>query len=196
VKDNNLNGNKMRILLIGANGEIGKIIKPAFAENHEIISAGRNSGDYHVNIADINSIEKLFQEIGKIDSCICVAGDCYTGDLLSLDEEKLNIGIENKLLAQINLVLVGQKFLNDNGSFTLTSGKMGDKPVKNNIAKAIVNGGINSFVLAASLELERGIRISAISPAKVADIPIDDLTNAYLKSVESSVNGEIIKVNY
>lgn len=186
----------MRILLIGANGEIGKIIKPAFAKNHEIISAGRNSGDFYVNIADVNSIEKLFQQIGNIDACICVAGDCYTGNLLSLDEEKLNIGIQNKLLGQINLVLTGQKFLKENGSFTLTSGKMGDKPVKNNSAKAIVNGGINSFVLSASLELERGIRINAVSPAKVADILIQDLENAYLKSVESSINGEIIKVNY
>ena len=127
---------------------------------------------------------------------MCIRDSCFTGDLLSLDEEKLNIGIKNKLLGQANLVLVGQKYLNDNGSFTLTSGKMGDKPVKNNSAKAIVNGGINSFVLAASLELERGIRINAISPGKVSDIPVNDLVNAYLKSVESSINGEIIKVNY
>lgn len=99
-------------------------------------------------------------------------------------------------MGQINLVLIGQKYLNDNGSFTLTSGKMADKPVKKNISKAIVNGGINSFVLASSLELERGIRINAISPAKVADIPIQDLINAYNKSVEGIINGEIIKVNY
>jgi NAD(P)-dependent dehydrogenase (short-subunit alcohol dehydrogenase family) len=94
------------------------------------------------------------------------------------------------------LVLIGQKYLNNNGSFTLTSGKMADKPVKNNIGKAIVNGGIHSFVLAASLELQRGIRINVVSPGKVADIPINDLTNAYIKSVESEKNGEIIKINY
>lgn len=186
----------MKILLIGANGEIGKILYPALAKNHEIILAGRNSGDFRIDLSDSNSIEKLFEEIKNIDACICVAGDCYTGDLLSLDEKKLNIGIENKLLGQINLVLIGQKYLNDNGSFTLTSGKMADKPVKNNISKAIVNGGINSFVLAASLELERGIRINAISPAKVSDIPIQDLINAYNKSVQGIINGEIIKVNY
>lgn len=186
----------MRILLIGANGEIGKILNPALAKKHEIISAGRNSGDFKIDLSDSKSIEKLFAEVKNIDSCICTAGDCYTGDLLSLDEEKLNIGIKNKLLGQVNLVLIGQKYLNDNGSFILTSGKMGDKPVKNNISKAIVNGGINSFVLSASLELERGIRINAISPAKVSDIPAEDLINAYTKSIEESINGEIIKVNY
>ncbi|KUJ61520.1 short-chain dehydrogenase [Flavobacteriaceae bacterium CRH] len=186
----------MKILLIGGNGEIGTILKPEFAKKHEIISAGRNSGDFRIDLSDINSIEKLFNEIKKIDACICVAGDCYTGDLLSLDEEKLNIGIKNKLLGQANLVLVGQKYLNENGSFTLTSGKMADKPVKNNISKAIVNGGIHSFVLATSLELERGIRINAVSPGKVSDIPVNDLVSAYFKTVETSINGEIIKVNY
>ncbi len=186
----------MKILLIGANGTIGKILKPALSKNHEVISAGRNSGDFKIDLSDSNSIEKLFEKVKNIDSCICVAGDCHTGDLFSLDEEKLNIGIQNKLLGQINLVLIGQKYLNDNGSFVLTSGKMADKPVKNNIAKAIVNGGINSFVLATSLELERGIRINAISPAKVADIPIEDLINAYTKSIEGTLNGEIVKVNY
>lgn len=186
----------MRLLSIGANGTIGKIIHSELAKKHEIISAGRNSGDFRIDLSDSNSIEKLFKEVKNIDACICVAGDCYTGDLLSLDEEKLNIGIKNKLLGQVNLVLIGQKYLNNNGSFTLTSGKMGDKPVKNNISKAIVNGGINSFVLSASLELERGIRINAISPGKVSDIPIKHLSNAYSKSIEESINGEIIKVNY
>jgi len=186
----------MKILLIGAHGTIGKILKPAFAKNHEIISAGRNSGDFRIDLSDINSIKKIFKEIKNIDACICVAGDCFTGDLLSLDEEKLNIGIKNKLVGQINLALIGQKYLNNNGSFTLTSGKMADKPVKNNICKAIVNGGINSFVLASSLELERGIRINVVSPAKVSEIPANDLIDAYLKSVEDSINGQIIKINY
>jgi NAD(P)-dependent dehydrogenase (short-subunit alcohol dehydrogenase family) len=186
----------MRILLIGANGTIGKILNPALAKNHEIISAGRNSGDFKMDLSDLKSIEKLFKEVKNIDTCICVAGDCYTGDLFSLDEEKLNIGIQNKLLGQVNLVLIGQKYLNENGSFVLTSGKMADKPVKNNISKAIVNGGINSFVLSASLELERGIRLNAISPAKVSDIPAEDLINAYTKSIKENINGEIIKVNY
>lgn len=77
----------MKILLIGANGEIGKILQPALAKNHEIISAGRNSGDFRIDLSDSNSIQKLFEEIKNIDACLCVAGDCYTGDLLSLDEK-------------------------------------------------------------------------------------------------------------
>lgn len=73
---------------------------------------------------------------------------------------------------------------------------MADKPVKNNISKAIVNGGINSFVLATSLELEKGIRINVISPGKVADIPNEDLIKEYLESIAGNKNGQIIKINY
>jgi NAD(P)-dependent dehydrogenase (short-subunit alcohol dehydrogenase family) len=188
--------NKMKILIIGAAGTIGKIISPALQQKHEIISAGRNSGEIKVDLSSSDSIEAMFNQIKNIDACVCVAGDSYTGDLLSLTEEHLNLGIKNKLIGQANLVLIGQKYLNDNGSFTLISGKMGDKPVKNNAAKAIVNGGVNSFAMAASLEMPRGLRINAVSPSKVADIPINDLINGYLKSIEGEANGEIIKINY
>lgn len=113
-----------------------------------------------------------------------------------MKSEDLNLGINNKLIGQVNLVLIGHQYLNDCGSFTLISGKMGDKPSRFSAGKAMVNGAINSFVLAAALEMPRGIRINTISPAKVADIAIEDLNAAYLKSIEGNINGEIIKVNY
>ena len=138
----------------------------------------------------------MFNEVKNIDACICIAGDSHTGDLATLTEENLYLGIRNKLVGQANLVLIGQNYLNDNGSFTLTSGKMGDKPAKNAAGKAIVNGGINSFVLAASIEMPRGLRINVVSPSKISDIPENDLINGYLKSIEGDTNGEIIKINY
>ena len=113
-----------------------------------------------------------------------------------MTEEKLNTGIKNKLLGQVNLVRIGQNYLNDNGSFTLISGKMGDKPSRNAAAKALTNGGINSFVMAASLEMKMGIRINAISPAKISEIPVADLMDAYQKSIEGSLNGKIIRIGY
>jgi NAD(P)-dependent dehydrogenase (short-subunit alcohol dehydrogenase family) len=186
----------MKILLIGASGAIGKIVLPAFAKENEVITAGRISGDIQVDIASARSIKKMFEQVKNIDACVCVAGNSYTGELLTLTEKQLNIGVQNKLLGQANLVLIGQNYLNDNGSFTLTSGKMGHKPAKNSAGKAIANGGINSFVVAASLEMQRGIRINVVSPSKVSDIPELDLIDGYLKSVYSNSNGEIIKINY
>lgn len=191
-----LNLKQMKILVIGASGAIGKIITPLLAGKHEIITAGRNSGDIRVDISSAASIENMFKSTVNVDACICAAGDSYAGELFSMTEEMLNLGIKNKLIGQANLVLIGQHYLNDNGSFTLTSGKMGDKPVKNAAAKAIANGGINSFVLAASLEMPRGIRVNVVSPARISDIPANNLAEGYKRSMEGTANGELIKINY
>lgn len=186
----------MKILIIGAKGNIGSIITKRLALQHEVITAGRNSGQLTVDLSSTASIKALFTKIKKIDACVCVAGESYSGELFAMDKEDLNLGISNKLLGQVNLVLIGHDYLNDGGSFTLISGKMGHMPSKYSAGKAMINGGINSFVLAAALEMPRGIRINAISPGKVADIPSEDLIDAYLKSIEGKINGEIVRVNY
>lgn len=184
----------MRILIIGAHGALGKIITPEISKNHDVVTAGRTSGDVRVDIASPESIENMFRTVTELDACICVAGDSETCELPQLTEEHLNIGIKNKLLGEINLVLIGQKYLNDNGSFTLTSGKMADKPIKGAAGKAFVNGAINSFAMAAALDLERGLRLNAVSPAKIGKVSGEAIVEAYLKSVEGDVNGEVIRV--
>lgn len=186
----------MRILIIGAGGTIGKIITPALELKHEVITAGRNNGDIIADISSTGSLENLFKQAANIDAVICTAGDSVTDNLFSMDESKFVFGINQKLLAQINLILIGSKFLNDNGSFTLISGKMGDKPAKGSSGKSIVNGAINSFVLAAALEMPKGIRLNVISPSKVSAISAADLINGYLKSIETTTNGEIIRIGY
>lgn len=184
----------MRILIIGANGAIGKIITAGLAKEHEVITVGRTGSDWQFDIASAASIEKMFRTIKDIDACICAAGDSETCGLQYLTEEHLNVGIKNKLLAQANLVLIGQRYLNDGGSLTLTSGKMGDKPIKGATGKAFVNGAVNSFVLAASLDLERGLRLNAVSPAKLGTVPNKAVIEAYRQSVEGNKNGEIFRV--
>lgn len=186
----------MKILIIGADGNIGKIITPALRQKHEVITAGRNSGDVSVDISSIASLENLFAQIGTVDAVVCAAGDSVTSDLLSMTDKKYFIGVQQKLLAQINLVITGLKHIHDNGSFTLISGKMGENPVKGSSGKAVANGAVNSFVLAAALEMPRGIRINVISPSKILDIAAEDLINGYLKSIATSANGEIIRIGY
>lgn len=186
----------MKILIIGANGHIGKIITPILEQRHKVTTAGRNSGEVSVDISSIASLENLFAQIGAIDAIVCAAGDSVTGDLFSMTDEKYFVGLQQKLLAQINLVIVGLKHMNDSGSFTLISGKMGENPAKGSSGKAVTNGAVNSFVIAAALEMPRGIRINVISPSKITDITAENLIKGYLKSIETSVNGEIIRIGY
>jgi NAD(P)-dependent dehydrogenase (short-subunit alcohol dehydrogenase family) len=191
-----INSGYMKILLIGASGNIGKLIYPAIAEKHEVVTAGRHHGDFMVDLASLFSIENLFKEVTNIDAVICAAGDSISADLHLMSDEKYMTGIQHKLLSQINLVLVGMKFVNDNGSFTLISGKMGERPAKAASGKAVANGAINSFVLGAALEMPRGIRLNVVSPAKITDIPAPVLAAGYLKSINTLCNGEIIRIGY
>jgi hypothetical protein len=116
--------------------------------------------------------------------------------------------MKGKLFGQINLVLIGQHYLNDNGCFTLTTGIFADIPYKGVTGGAIVSGGLHSFVLSASIELPRNIRINAVSPGMAADsaadyghffpglvpVSMERLVNAYTETIEEKITGQIIRV--
>jgi len=198
----------MKILIIGGNGAIGKKIYSHFSEKHEVVIAGRSSGDITVDIADIESIKSMFETLGKLDAVICIAGEAKWGTFDSMKEEDFYIGIRSKLMGQVNLVRIGQDYLNDGGSFTLTTGILADYPVALTTSAAMVNGGIHSFVKAVALELPKHMRINVVSPGLVEDsveryseffpghnpILMDKVVNAYVRSVQGWENGEVITI--
>ena len=200
----------MKILIIGGNGTIGKKVSEKLRQKHEIIVAGRSSGDVHVDISDKSSIEAMFKKIGKIDACICTAGTGFYGSFYSMTQEDMMPGILGKLIGQMNVVLIGKDYLLPEGSFTLTSGIAAQHPAKNGACVAMINGAINSFVLASAQELKNDLRIIAVSPVLVEDsrkrngdlfhefnyAPMDKVVNAYVLSVEGAVNGESSKVYF
>ena len=198
----------MKILIIGGNGTIGNKVSRHFSKKHEITIGGRNSGDVIIDIADSKSIEAMYQSIGKIDAVVCIAGEAKWAAFDSMTEEDFYVGLKNKLMGQVNLVRIGQHFLNAAGSFTLTTGILADHPVMLTTSPAMVNGAIHSFVKAAALELANGIRINVVSSGLVEDaidkyeayfpghnpIPMNKVINGYVKSVEGKGTGEIIRM--
>ncbi|WP_211999864.1 short chain dehydrogenase [Chitinophaga sp. HK235] len=198
----------MKIILIGGQGTIGKRVAAALAPRHELIIAGRNSGDIQVDIASETSIENMFSQLKMVDACICTAGTGYYGDFQTMRQQHMLAGITGKLMGQVNLVLIGKQYLSEGGSFTLTSGIAAEHPAKNGTTVAMINGAVNSFVLGAAQELKKDQRINVVSPGLVEDskerygamfpgynlVPMEKLVNAYLLSVEGAVNGKIIKV--
>jgi len=192
----------MKILIIGGNGTIGKKVSEHFAKKHEIIIGGRNSGDVTVDIASSKSIEAMYESVGRVDAVVCIAGEAKWAAFDSMIEEDFYIGLK------VNLVRIGQNYLNAQGSFTLTTGILADHPVMLTTSPAMVNGGIHSFVKAVSLELRNGIRINVVSSGLVEDavdkdeayfpghnpIPMKKVINGYVKSVEGKGTGEIIRM--
>jgi NAD(P)-dependent dehydrogenase (short-subunit alcohol dehydrogenase family) len=198
----------MKILIIGGKGTIGKKVSDHFSKKHEVIIGGRNSGDVIVDIANSASVEAMFEAIENIDAVVCIAGEAKWASFDSLTEEDFYIGLKSKLMGQVNLVRIGQDYLNHGGSFTLTTGILADYPVVFTTSAAMVNGGIHSFVKAAALELKHGIRINVVSSGLVEDavekyeayfpghnpIPMRKVINGYVKSVEGKGTGEIIRM--
>ena len=198
----------MKIIIIGGNGTIGKKVSNHLAEKHEVIIAGRSSGDISVDIADCKSITAMFEAVGNLDAVICIAGEAKWAAFDSMTEADFYIGLRSKLMGQVNLVRIGKEYINPHGSFTLTTGILADHPVVFTTSAAMVNGGIHSFVKAASLELKNGIRINVVSSGLVEDavekyeayfpghnpIPMNKVINGYVKSVEGKGTGEIIRM--
>ena len=57
----------MRILVVGASGTIGRAVTAALSERHEVITAGRESGDVRLDIADTQSIRAAYDQLRTLD---------------------------------------------------------------------------------------------------------------------------------
>jgi len=159
----------MKILIIGGKGTIGKKVGAHLSKKHEVITAGRTSGDIKFDMQDSASIKAMYESLGKLDAIVCIAGEAKWAAFDSMTEADFYIGLRSKLMGQVNLVRIGQNYLNQGGSFTLTTGILADYPVVLTTSAAMVNGAIHSFVKAASLELKNEIRINVVSSGLVED---------------------------
>ncbi|BBP75268.1 short chain dehydrogenase [Pseudomonas gingeri NCPPB 3146 = LMG 5327] len=198
----------MKILLIGAQGTIGSAIEKELAPRHEIIRIGRTSGDLHVDISDSASIRRLFEQTGKFDALVCAAGNVNFVPLADMSEKDFALGLQDKLMGQVNLVLIGREYANDGASFTLTSGILNRDPIRTGASASLVNGAIDGFVKAAAIELPRGLRVNSVSPNVLVEamgsyapyfrgfkpVPAADVALAYAKSVEGLQTGQTYHV--
>ena len=105
----------MKILIIGGNGTIGKKVSHHFSDKNEVLIAARNHGDIIVDISNSNAIKKMFEQIGRIDAIICIAGEAKWANFNDLSEDDYYIGLKSKLMGQVNLVRIGQHYLNPKG---------------------------------------------------------------------------------
>ncbi|HEX2285741.1 MAG TPA: short chain dehydrogenase, partial [Mycobacterium sp.] len=128
-------------------------------------------------------------------------------DFASLTEQELLDNMRGKFFGQANLVLIGQRYVNAGGSFTLTSGVFADVPAKGVTGGGVVSGALHSFVLSAALELEGRYRVNVVSPTIVGDsvdeyadlfpglasVPMDTLVGHYVDCIEGDTTGRIIR---
>ncbi len=118
----------MRILVVGTAGNVGKAAVAELKPRHEMITAGRSSGDVRVDLLDAASISAMYEKLGKLDAVVACAGHAHYGPLAGMTETQFMVGLKDKLMGQVNLVLLGTPHVNDRGSFTLTSGVLDRDP--------------------------------------------------------------------
>lgn len=155
----------MKILLVGASGTLGQAVARQLGQHHQILAAGRHSGELRVDLTDDASVADLFARSGPVDAVISTTGAVHFGPLQAMTPAQFNLGLQDKLLGQVRLALAAQHHLNAGGSITLTSGIISAHPIRDGVNATAVNAALEGFVRAAALELlPRGLRINVISP--------------------------------
>jgi NAD(P)-dependent dehydrogenase (short-subunit alcohol dehydrogenase family) len=147
---------------------------------------------------------RLYEAVAPFQAVISAAGLARFGSLGALTYDDFQFSFSNKLMGQVNLVLLGLCHMQDQGSFTLTSGVLAREPMPGSAAISLVNAGLEGFVRAAALEMLRGIRINVVSPPWVKEtleamgrdsssgMPAARVAAAYIESLEGKRNGEVL----
>jgi NAD(P)-dependent dehydrogenase (short-subunit alcohol dehydrogenase family) len=188
----------MKVIVIGATGTVGQEVADALEVHHAVVRASR-TGATPVDIADPVSVAALLRSAGA-DAVICCAA---SAPLTELSDEAFLASVRPKLFGQVDVARQAMDYLRDQGSITLTSGKI---PVgtRGSAGGALVNAGLEAFVRAAAVEMPRGLRLNAVSPGWVTESltalgmdPSDgtaarDVARAYVEAVEGAVNGQVL----
>ncbi|HET7234673.1 MAG TPA: short chain dehydrogenase [Longimicrobium sp.] len=194
----------MKVVVIGATGTIGRAVAGALEGKHEVVRVARTEGDLTADIEDAPSLVALFAAVGPVDAVVCCAGRASFKPLEQLAEPDFHLGLNSKLMGQVNLVRLGLKHVRDGGSFTLTSGVLAWEPMPGGAAISPVNAAVEAFARAAALEMPRGIRVNVVSPPWVSEtlrsmgqdpshgMPADQLAHVYVEAVEGTRNGETL----
>lgn len=198
----------MRILVVGGEGTVGKAAASDVRKRHDIITAGRTTGDIKVDVMDETSVREMFNAAGALDAVIVTTGHTHFGPVAEMTPELFRKGVNDKLMGQINVALIGQHHIKDNGSITLTSGVTNRDFIRKGANASSVNGALDDFARGASIEMPRGIRINVVSPGLLEEsatkydgffpghqpVSATRVGLAYTKSVESALTGQVVVV--
>ena len=198
----------MKIIVVGGTGTLGSAITSELGQDHDIVKVGFSGGDVQVDIENLDSIRAMFQQVGPFDAVVSATGAVHFGPLSKISQDEWKLGLQNKLLGQINLVTEGAKHIRDGGSFTLTSGIISKDPIRFGAAATTVCSALEGFAASAALELPRGIRVNVVSPTILEEsvhlfgaafagfepVPAEVAAKAFRKSVDGAKTGETFYV--
>jgi NAD(P)-dependent dehydrogenase (short-subunit alcohol dehydrogenase family) len=199
----------MRVLIVGASGTIGKAVAKELKKlDIEVLLASKSSSEYQVDLSSTSSIIELYNKVGPVDAVVCTPKGAHFKKTSEMAKEDYEEAFKVKLLGQIDLVLNGISYLNEGGSFTLTSGIIKTVTVPKASCASTINGGIEGFVKIAAFELPKQMRLNVVSPNLLKEsqekykdlfvgfdaISAERAALAYVRSIAGVMNGEVIEV--
>ena len=196
----------MKVIVIGATGIIGNAISQHLRTNgHEVIPVSRSTQPA-MDLENPKSINTLFSEVGAVDAIICAAGNASFGAFNQLSDEDFQLGLDSKLMGQVNVCREGLRILNPNGKLILTGGIFAHNPWPNTSNIAMVNAALEGFVKALALEMPDDQKVSVVHPPFVRESAISmgmegdphppalEVALAYIEALDRDANGEAIYV--
>jgi NAD(P)-dependent dehydrogenase (short-subunit alcohol dehydrogenase family) len=197
----------MKFLVVGSTGLIGSYVAKTLSKHGTVIGVSRTT-QISVDVKDPASIKAMYEKVGKIDAVASCIGKVAFKPVAELTYEDYLMGLKDKALGQVELVRAGIDFLNDAGSFTLMTGVLARDPIPSGSVAALANGAIESFTLAAAIDLPRGIRINTVSPNVLVEatsyhasfpgfhqVSAQSVADAYVKSILGKQTGQIYKLD-
>ncbi len=199
----------MKVLVVGATGTVGQAVVAELSKRHELIAASRSSATHAVDVHSGASIAALFEKVGRVDAIVATVGEVHFGPLADMTAEQFRKGLDSKLMGQVELALIGQHYLNDGGSITLTSGILSEQPIRLGTNATAVNRAVEGFAVGAAIELPRGIRINVVSATVLLEslpsygpffigfeaAPAARVALAYARSVDGAQTGQVYRVS-
>ena len=197
----------MKFLVVGSTGLIGSYVAKTLSKHGTVIGVSRTT-QISVDVKDPNSIKAMYEKVGKVDAVASCIGKVAFKPIAELTYEDYLMGLKDKALGQVELVRAGINFLNDGGSFTLMTGVLARDPIPAGSVAALANGAIESFTLAAAIDLPRAIRINTVSPNVLVEatsyhasfpgfhqVTAQSVADAYVKSILGKQTGQIYKLD-
>ena len=197
----------MKFLVVGSTGLIGSYVAKALSKHGQVIGVSRTT-QIKVDVKNAASIAAMYEQVGKIDAVASCIGKVIYKPITELTYDEYLLGLTDKAMGQVELVRAGINYLTDGGCFTLMTGILARDPIASATIAALANGAIESFTLAAAIDLPRGIRINTVSPNVLVEatschpsfpgyhqVKAVDVADAYVKSIMGKQSGQIYKLD-
>lgn len=159
----------MKILVIGGTGTIGTEVVSLLKQNHDVVTVGRTSGDYQINIEDKASIDKMFEDHKNYDGMISIAGDAELAPFHLQSEEQIDLAINSKLKGNVDLIRVASKNINPGGFIIITTGMASYEFMPGASSVSMALAGLEGYINAIQIEEYNDIRVRAIRPVIITE---------------------------